>query len=173
MSTPSNKDVGAYQNPQKLHLFVADSGNSGVEQDGGSVDSQPVYATEGNAQALRSAEIVIDVDAAGSITGSETATLDVTLQDSADNAAWADVASDVLMGTEHGADAVPGAAALVLTGGGAEDGQVRFGVELARLRRYVRVQLTVTLSNAADSARVACYALAGGAAIRPADADKL
>lgn len=170
MTPAATREIAAFVKSVPLHSVLIDDGvNNGVELNGNSFDTQEAKA-DGSPQSIRSVLAVFDITE-GALTAAATATLDLTLQDAADDGAgapdaatWADVdVAAVLTPTELGADAIPTAGALVVTGtGGADSGQVAFGIMVERLRRHVRIQATVTLSNVADEVVLHGQLIAGG-----------
>jgi len=150
-------DVGSYVLSNLL--LQARFATGDPENDGASLDTIP-----NNEQELGSA--LIQCDAAGTIGVGETATLAITLQDSADDIAFADVAADVLMGAADGADGLP-ANPVISLDNATQAGSFSFNVPLHRLRRFVRVQALWTISGAADTVDYHCAAICGGTVIKP------
>ncbi len=180
------REIGAFLKTAQLQAFVVNNanGNSGVEQNGDSIDTHAAHASpEGVLQQYRSVLVTLAIQAgAGLLANTETAIADVTLQDAPDDGsgspgAFADVdVAAILDPTVLGADAIPTTAALTVTGdgGGDEKGQIAFGVMTERLRRHVRVQVEVTLSDAAnDEVIVYASAAMGGSRVAPTDATAL
>lgn len=155
------KDVGAYAKAEKLHLAqYTQASHSGAAQDGDSLDAAKVDGPE----QYQSAELQIEVDATGTLTGSQTLDTVINLQDSEDGSSWADVAAGTLLSTDHvGPGDLTAKSLDQLTGGGTETLSASFAVELARLRRYVRVQVTPTFTGGGDTALYSVVFVAGGA----------
>jgi hypothetical protein len=174
MTFGGNRDIGALAETNRLHLAYWTTTESAVEQDGAALDTHPQLGAEWNVQAKRSGEIVIDVNA--TLTVAETLDLSVQLQDAADDGAgspdtWADVAAGVLLDTAHGGTGDLTAYALPQILQAAPSQKFSLGpIDLTRLRRHVRLQVTPTFSNVADVASVSVHVITGGAAIRPIDA---
>lgn len=171
------KDIGGHVSSQKLHLASIAFADNGTPQNGSSIDAQPDIATTGRYQALRSALFVVEVDA--TLAGSQTLDLTVNLQHAPDDGtgspgAFVDVPAGTLLGTEHGG---PGdISALALTQIVDTDPTLQVAtldVELARLERHVRLQVTPTFTGAGDSALISVYGVLGGPAIKPPDATVL
>jgi len=181
------REIGAFLKTAQLQAFVVNNANanSGVEQNGDSIDTHEAHAApEGVLQQFKSILVTLAVqEGAGGLANLETAIVDLTLQDDADDGSgspagtWADVdVANVLDPTILGADAIPTAAALTVTGtAGTDDkGAISFGVMTERLRRHVRVQATVTLSDAVnDEVIVYANVAMGGSRVAPTDATAL
>lgn len=155
------KDVGAYAKAEKLHLAVYNgTTHSGNAQDGGSYEAAPDNGPDRD----QSAQLHIEVEGTGTLTGAATLDTVINLQDSEDGSTWANVAAGVLLGTEHGGPGDLTAKSLgQLVGGGTEALTAKYDVELARLRRFVRVQITPTFSAGGDSAIYSAALVVGGA----------
>lgn len=175
MTFGGNRDIGALAETNRLHLVAWSNTESGVEQNGGSVDTQAQLSdADTNYQVKRSGEIVADV--AATLTAAETLDLVVQLQDADDDGTgspdtWADVAAGVLLDTAHGGTGDLTAYALPQILQAAPDQKFSLGpIDLTRLRRHVRLQVTPTFSNVADTCVITVHMITGGSAIRPIDA---
>lgn len=143
------RDLGA-QIESKHALIIptitSGAGSDGVEVNGEIIDRQ---------NALSASFVVL---AKATLDADETAILQLTLQEDDDSAGgtMADVAADL---QPEGAAA---SSVLTLTGGvggTTEEGVYQFDVDLSSLKRYVRIQVEVTLSRGATdtgTAAVAC-----------------
>lgn len=166
------RDVGALANAGKLHLASIAFGDNGTPQNGGSVDTHPVLG-DVRMQALRSAQLHIFVDA--TLTVANTLDLTVNLQDAPDNGSdapgtFADVPAGTLLDTIHGGTGDLTAFALDQILQAAPVQEFSLGpIDLTRLDRHVRVQVTPTFSNAADTALIAAFLVVGGSALRQVD----
>jgi len=172
MSMGGNKDIGALASSSRLHLASISNADNGVAQDGASLDTQEAL-TDGRAQSRRTAELVIDVSA--SLTAAATLDLVINLQHAPDDGAgspgaFVDVPAGTLLGASDlgPGDLLADALAQIVQGTN-DDQQYNIGpVDLSRLERHVRVQITPTFS-AADSAIIDADFVFGGTQLRPAD----
>lgn len=155
-------DSGSATVSQVLHLQTVVQGLG--EVDGASVDTIPAGSQE-----LGSAQIFCSADANGNLAAAQTATLAITIQDSADDITFADVAADVLMTAADGADGIPANPVISLEGGVTEAASFAFNLPYGRCRRFVRVQAEWTFSDVADSAEFVCSSHAGGNVLTPAE----
>lgn len=123
-----SRDLNGSVFPLVAAAFVtvtAGGGADGVEADGLTIDRQ------GLSDQFSSIDFL--VGGSGSLASTETATVSMTIQDSADGSTWADVVSDTTVATAT--DATNG-----------ERAAGHLGVDLTKCRRYVRCQVTVTMS---------------------------
>lgn len=141
--------------------------NAGVSQDaagapsivtaGGALDGAAVTGPTIDRQDALSA--VLAIAARATLGNTETLTFQVDIQDSADGTAW-------------GAVTTVGAAAVLLddagAGGGDYEGEREVDLDLSAYRRYIRFQITPTMSAAGvDVANWAALCVLGGAAETP------
>lgn len=167
MNPSAAREISASLASTPIQSVVYDSGNSGNEIDGASLDTQAARADD-SPQAIRSVLAVFDITEI-SLTNDATAILNITLQDANDDGSgspdtFADVDVDaVLDPTILDADPIPTTAALTVLGTASADaGQIAFGIMVERLRRHVRIQVVVTLSNGADSVILHASLVGGG-----------
>ena len=170
----AGKDLGAYIDYARLHLETRAVGDSGVERDGASFDTQTLVGAGPNiAQAHRQAVFFFDVDA--TLGGAETLDVTFTLQDAADDGTgnpdtFADVdLVDVLAEANLGREGFSNQTFTQLDAAG-PSGSFRADVELMRLRRHVRVQYTPTYAGGGTpSARVSGFLIFGASNLKPVD----
>lgn len=109
-------------------LFAGNGAANGVEVDGLTIDRNAL------ATLFLSGKFVIPCDYTGASNG-DTCTIAIQLQDSDDGSAWTDVG------------APQSTVATAVTGALDVDFTAEYDVDLSGLRRYVRIQVTPTLSG--------------------------
>jgi len=170
-----HKDIGALAETNRLHLADWATGDSGVAQNGVHLDTQAQLAdADTNYQSKRTGQIVVDVNA--TLTVANTLALVGTLQHSPDDGAgspsgFVNVPAGTLLGTAHLGTGDITALAIGTVLQAAPSVKFVLGpIDLTRLERHVRLVVTPTFTNAADTAVVAVHVITGGSSIRPVDA---
>ena len=154
-------DIGGFSGASRLLL----SEQAGTWNDNGnSVDTIPQ-----GAQQLGSGLVILE--ALTNVAGGDTCTVGLVVQDAPDNGAgapgvFANVNANVLMTAADLADGLPAVPTLSLDAATPE-GQFTFTLPLHRLRRHVRVQTTVTQSNAARTCNIGLELVSGGNVLVP------
>jgi hypothetical protein len=137
--------LGDYVDVKYVHVndVTAGGADDGVEKDGVGIDRQDFY----------SGVLAVPIEAV--LTESATATVSVTIQESADNSSFSDIDNQpddlVLTGG---------------TGGSTETGILEHDLDLKALDQYVRAQITVTMSEASGDTAVYGAALALGGSVK-------
>ena len=131
--------------------IVAGGAGDNTEVDGDSVDRMADVRRHLNANVVINWSATLQQD--------ETLTLQLQLQDSADDTVWADFGDPVDFAT----------VATGPTGGGTVNGVSNHGVDIAGTRRYIRTQITPDLSAAdTDTADISAVWILAGADRTPA-----
>jgi len=141
--------LGDYVDLEFIHAASVTAGGGGddSEVNGDSIDRQDFYSA------------VLGIPLEATLAEDETATLAVTIQESADGSAWAD-ADD---GYQPDNVVLTGD-----TGGSTETGIMEHDLDLKGLERYIRAQITLTFSAAeTDTGAYGANIALGGSVKKP------